>query len=106
MSARRWVACVEGGCLAFLLLVAFVAVRSEWLIERRHERVVRPRATAVAHAFGDRVDDVAYRVDEAVDSEQADLVARGSDEPLPWALGSGRSDAAKGAHCTAAPRKP
>ena len=26
------------------------------------------------------------------------------DEPLPWALGSGSSDAAKGAHCTAAPR--
>jgi hypothetical protein len=28
------------------------------------------------------------------------------DEPMPWALGSGSSDAAKGAHCTAAPRKP
>jgi hypothetical protein len=28
------------------------------------------------------------------------------DEPMPWALGSGASDAAKGAHCTAAPRKP
>ena len=27
------------------------------------------------------------------------------DEPLPWALGSGSSSAAKGAHCTAAPRK-
>jgi len=26
------------------------------------------------------------------------------DEPLPWALGSGSSSAAKGAHCTAAPR--
>jgi hypothetical protein len=27
------------------------------------------------------------------------------DEPLPWALGSGSGSAAKGAHCTAAPRK-
>jgi hypothetical protein len=27
------------------------------------------------------------------------------DEPMPWALGSGSSSAAKGAHCTAAPRK-
>jgi hypothetical protein len=27
------------------------------------------------------------------------------DEPLPWALGSGSSSAAKGAHCAAAPRK-
>jgi hypothetical protein len=27
------------------------------------------------------------------------------DEPMPWALGSGTSSAAKGAHCTAAPRK-
>ena len=27
------------------------------------------------------------------------------DEPAPWALGSGTSDASKGAHCTAAPRK-
>jgi hypothetical protein len=25
------------------------------------------------------------------------------DEPAPWALGSGTSDAAMGAHCTAAP---
>jgi hypothetical protein len=25
------------------------------------------------------------------------------DEPWPWALGSGRNDGAKGAHCTAAP---
>jgi hypothetical protein len=27
------------------------------------------------------------------------------DEPAPWALGSGSSSAAKGAHCTAVPRK-
>ncbi len=27
------------------------------------------------------------------------------DEPAPWALGSGKNDAAKGAHCTAAPVK-
>ena len=27
------------------------------------------------------------------------------DEPFPWGLGSGTSDAAKGAHCTAVPRK-
>lgn len=77
MSARRWVACVEGGCLAFLLLVGIVAVRSEWLIERRHERVVQPRAIAVADSFGERVDDVAYRLDPAVEPEETDLVARG-----------------------------
>ena len=27
------------------------------------------------------------------------------DEPTPWALGSGSTSAAKGAHCTAVPRK-